>query len=198
MILEYAKKDNDDYTTIRQVINREFNISATLQIKLKKYKRILLNNKITYIDKTLHSGDVVSILMDFEEDNSNIVPIKMDLNILYEDDCLLILDKPAGIPVHPSILHYEDSLSSGVKYYFDLINLHRKIRPVNRLDRDTSGIVIFAKNQYAHDILSKQMQNKTFIKEYIAICEGTFAFKKRYYRFTNRSQAKQYYRKMCG
>ena len=98
----------------------------------------------------------------------------MDLSILYEDEYLLIIDKPAGIPVHPSIIHFEDSLSNGVKYYFDTINLHKKIRPVNRLDRNTSGIVIFAKNEYIHDMLSKQMQNKQFKKEYIAICEGIF------------------------
>ena len=98
----------------------------------------------------------------------------MDLKIIYEDEALLIIDKPAGIPVHPSIIHFEDSLSNGVKYYFDTINLHKKIRPVNRLDRNTSGIVIFAKNEYIHDMLSKQMQNKQFKKEYIAICEGIF------------------------
>lgn len=69
----------------------------------------------------------------------------MDLKIIYEDEALLIIDKPAGIPVHPSILHYTNSLSNGVKYYFDSINLKKKIRPVNRLDRNTSGIVIFAK-----------------------------------------------------
>ena len=74
--------------------------------------------------------------------------------------------------MHPSILHYEDSLSSGVKYYFDTINLHKKIRPVNRLDNNTSGIVIFAKNEYIHDLLSRQMQNKEFKKEYVAVCEG--------------------------
>ena len=96
----------------------------------------------------------------------------MDLNILYEDDSLLILNKPSNIPVHPSILHFSTSLSNGVKYYFNSINLHRKIRPINRLDKNTSGIVIFAKNEYIHSILSRQMQNKTFKKEYIAICEG--------------------------
>ena len=70
--------------------------------------------------------------------------------------------------------HFGDSLSNGVKYYFDSIGLKRKIRTVNRLDRNTSGIVIFAKNAYIHDRLSNLMQANLFKKEYIAICEGFF------------------------
>jgi len=173
MILEYIK-NNDNYNTVRQVVTGKFNISYNLLLKLKKNNKILLNGCSTYLDKEIIDGDSITISIDFEEDNSNIVPTKMDLSILYEDEYLLIIDKPAGIPVHPSIIHFEDSLSNGVKYYFDTINLHKKIRPVNRLDRNTSGIVIFAKNEYIHDMLSKQMQNKQFKKEYIAICEGIF------------------------
>lgn len=174
MILRYVKSDSDNYLTIRQVINSEFNISYNLLVKLKKNKKIFLNGINTYIDKNIKDGDEISIIIDFEEDNSNIVPTKMDLSILYEDEALLIIDKPAGIPVHPSILHYDNSLSNGIKYYFDNINLNKKIRPVNRLDRNTSGIVIFAKNEYVHDSLSKQMQNDIFLKDYIAICNGLF------------------------
>ena len=174
MILRYIKSNSDNYLTIRQVINSEFNISYNLLVKLKKNKKIFLNGINTYIDKNIKDGDEISIIIDFEEDNSNIVPTKMDLSILYEDEALLIIDKPAGIPVHPSILHYDNSLSNGIKYYFDNIKLNKKIRPVNRLDRNTSGIVIFAKNEYVHDALSKQMQNDIFLKDYIAICNGLF------------------------
>ena len=174
MILRYVKSDSDNYLTIRQVINSEFNISYNLLVKLKKNKKIFLNVINTYIDKNIKDGDEISIIIDFEEDNSNIVPTKMDLSILYEDEALLIIDKPAGIHVHPSILHYDNSLYNGIKYYFDNINLNKKIRPVNRLDRNTSGIVIFAKNEYVHDSLSKQMQNDIFLKDYIAICNGLF------------------------
>ena len=174
MVLRYTKGISDNYQTVRQILINEFNISYNLLVKLKKSKKIFLNNKETYVDRLLQNGDVVSVAIDFIEDNSNVLPTKMDLNILYEDDTLLILNKPPGIPVHPSILHFENSLSNGVKYYFDSINLHKKIRPVNRLDRNTSGIVIFAKNEYIHDILSKQMQEKIFKKYYIALCRGIF------------------------
>lgn len=174
MILRYIKTAEDKYCSLRQVIEQEFKISYSLCVKLKRANRIFVNGINTYLDSQINVDDIITVDIDFEEDNSNIVPTKMELDILYEDDCLLILNKPAGIPVHPSILHFENSLSNGVKYYFDEINLHRKIRPVNRLDRNTSGIVVFAKNEYVHSILSRQMQNKIFTKEYIAICEGIF------------------------
>ena len=71
--------------------------------------------------------------------------------------------------MHPSFNHFDSSLSNGVKSYFDKINLHRKIRIVNRLDKDTSGIVVFAKNEYIQEALIMQMKNNTFKKEYIGI-----------------------------
>ena len=70
------------------------------------------------------------------------------------------------------IRHYEDSLSNGVRYYFDEIQLKKKIRPINRLDRDTSGIVLFAKNEYVQECLVKQMKHSYSKKEYIAVVEG--------------------------
>ena len=98
----------------------------------------------------------------------------MQLNIVYEDNCFLILNKPAGIAVHPSMKHYNNSIANGVKFYFEDIGLHKKIRPINRLDLNTSGLVIFAKNEYVQETLSKQMAEKMFQKYYIAIVEGIF------------------------
>ena len=106
-----------------------------------------------YVDQKINLGDKITVSLDYEEDNSNIVPNKLDLDIVYEDDGLLVINKPSGIPVHPSILHYEDSLSNGVKFYFDQIGLKKKIRPVNRIDKDTSGLVIFAKCEYIQEEL---------------------------------------------
>ena len=117
-------------------------------------------------------GDTVSVLIDFEEDNSNIVASNIPLNIIYEDDYLLVLNKPANIAIHPSILHFDNSLSNGVKFYFDKLGLKKKIRIVNRLDRNTSGIVILAKNEYIQECLIKQMKTNEFKKEYLAIAKG--------------------------
>ena len=138
--------------------------------EIEKFKSLV--KPITNLNILARLNSTVTVDLNFEEDNNNIVPIKMDLKIIYEDEALLIIDKPAGIPVHPSILHYTNSLSNGVKYYFDSINLKKKIRPVNRLDRNTSGIVIFAKNQYIQECLIHQMQTKEFKKTYLAVVEG--------------------------
>ena len=173
MNLKYIVKENDSFTNLKEVLKIKFNISDRLLLKLKTNNKVLLNSSISGIKDSVKSGDIVEVLLDIEEDNSNIVPTKMDLNILYEDDGLLIINKPAGYPIHPSMLHFEDSISNGIRYYFDTINLHKKIRPVNRLDKDTSGVVIFAKNEYIQECLIRQMKQNKFTKEYIAICEGT-------------------------
>ena len=171
MEITYTIEENNK--TIKQILKERLFISDRLLTFLKKNSLILYNNdKITNLNILARLNSTVTVDLNFEEDNNNIVPIKMDLKIIYEDVALLIIDKPAGIPVHPSILHYTNSLSNGVKYYFDSINLKKKIRPVNRLDRNTSGIVIFAKNQYIQECLIHQMQTKEFKKTYLAVVEG--------------------------
>lgn len=168
MDLEY-KITSTKYDNIKQILKEEFGISSRLFLKLKRENHIYLNGKPILYDKILSSGDIIGVDLNFIEDNSNIVSTKMDLNILYEDNYMLILDKPSGIAVHPSLKHFETSLSNGVKYYFNSIDLKRKIRIVNRLDKDTSGIVIFAKNEYIQEDLISQMKNGIFQKEYIGI-----------------------------
>ncbi len=174
MRLDYIIKSNDAYSTVKEVLKAYFRVSDRLLLKLKKSNKILLNDTITNVNSVVHVNDKVSFILDFVEDNSNIVGTKMKLNIIYEDDSYIVLNKPAGIPVHPSMDHYTDSLSNGLKYYFETIGLKRKLRPINRLDKNTSGLVIFAKNEYIQEALVKQMKDNSFYKEYIAICEGKF------------------------
>lgn len=173
MKLKYIIKKDEHFDNLKEVLKTKFEISDRLLIKLKKNNLIFLNNSVANIKSPVNSNDIVEISLDYIEDNTNIVPTKMDLKIVFEDDYMLVLNKPAGYPIHPSMLHFEDSISNGVRYYFDSINLHKKIRPVNRLDKDTSGLVIFAKNEYVQEHLVRQMKNNQFTKEYIAICEGT-------------------------
>ncbi|MBP3255681.1 MAG: RluA family pseudouridine synthase [Clostridia bacterium] len=173
MELKYIVTETDLNKSIKNILLSEFHISHRLLTTLKKEKQIFLNEK-DFIYTPLKVKDVIKVSFDYEEDNSNIVPRKMDLKIVYEDEWMLIVNKPSGIPVHPSILHYEDSLSNGIKYYFDSIGLKKKIRPITRIDKDTSGLVIFAKCEYIQEELIRQMENNTFKKEYIAIVHGIF------------------------
>lgn len=172
MKLSYTVKQNDSYINVLDVLKNEFLLSARLITKLKQSNNIFFNEEITYTKKLVCANDVVSVLIDFVEENSNIVATNIPLDIIYEDEYLLAINKPANMPVHPSMLHYEETLSNAVKYYFDTLNLKRKIRIVNRLDKDTSGIVIFAKNEYIQECLIKQMKTKELKKEYLAIVTG--------------------------
>lgn len=172
MKLEYKIKHTDTYENIKQVLKCEFAMSDRLILKLKNNNKIFLNSSPSPVWNSVKSSDLIELFIDWEEDNSNVVPYKMDLNIIYEDECYLVLNKPAGIAIHPSCLHFDNSLSNAVRYYFDNIGLKKKIRPVNRLDKDTSGLVIFAKNEYVQECLVKQMKTNTFKKEYLAIVYG--------------------------
>ncbi len=172
MILQYTVIDNK-YYNLKELLKVYFQISDKLITKLKKNKRILLNNKFTYLDHELKVNDFIEINLDFEEISENIEPNNdIYLEIVFEDEAMLIINKQAGVPVHPSINHFNDSLSNGVQYYFNTINLKRKIRPVNRLDKNTSGLVIFAKNEYIQELLIKQMKSNLFKKEYLSILNG--------------------------
>ena len=172
MEIKYEIKNN--YKTINQILQNELQISSRLLYKLIKMQKILLNNKICDTRSMTNAGDIITIDLNYEEDNSNIVPTQMNLDIVFEDDWLLIINKPAGIAVHPSILHYSDSLCNGIRFYFDKIGLKKKVRPVNRLDLNTSGLVVFAKCEYIQECLISQMKNNEFKKEYLAVCNGIF------------------------
>lgn len=167
--------NSDKYSNVKELLKVKFKFSERMIIKLKKEKRIFLNNSPVYISAPLNIHDVIQIDMDFVETADNIQPTQMNLKIIYEDEYLLILNKPAGLPIHPSANHFSDSLSNGVKYYFDTKNLAIKLRPVNRLDKDTSGIVIFAKHSYIQECLINQMKDKKFCKNYLALVSGIFS-----------------------
>ena len=175
MILYYKVREND--ISINSILKNELKISSRLLSKLINNKLVSVNNNICDTRKIVHIDDLISIDLNYPEDNSNIVPTKMNLNIIYEDDAFIIINKPSGIAIHPSFQHFETSLSNGVKFYFNEIGLKKKIRPVNRLDLNTSGLVIFAKNEYVQECLIRQMANNTFKKEYLAVVTGKLSKK---------------------
>lgn len=172
MEINYEIKNNTQ--TINSILQNELKVSSRLLYKLIKLNKIELNHKPCDTRKTGNLEDTITVNFDYEEDNSNIVPTKMDLNIIFEDDWLFVVNKPAGIAIHPSVLHYSDSLCNGIRFYFDKIGLKKKIRPVNRLDLNTSGLVVFAKCEYIQECLINQMKNNQFKKEYLAVCNGIF------------------------
>ncbi len=174
MKLKYEIKESDTQKSIHTILKNELQISSRLLTKLIKHQKITINQTICNTKNIAKTNDLLEINFDFLEDNSNITPTQMNLDIIYEDEWMLIVNKPAGISIHPSCLHYTNSLSNGIKFYFDSIGLCKKIRPVNRLDLDTSGLVLFAKCAYIQESLIRQMHYQIFQKEYLGITQGFF------------------------
>ena len=123
MELKYIIKNEYSNLTINQILQSKLHISNRLRQQLIKEHLIFCNDNLCDTRNIANLGDVIKINFDNEEDNSNIVPTKIDLDILFEDEWILIVNKPSGIPIHPSMLHFTDSLSNGIKFYFDSIRL---------------------------------------------------------------------------
>lgn len=159
-----------DGVQIKTVLRKHFGMSSALIIALKADANgILLNGEHATVVQTLSVDDALTINI-VEKQSDNIVPTSMDLDILYEDEDILAVNKPAGIPTHPSIRHYTDTLANGVTDYYK--DTPFTFRAVNRLDKDTSGIVLIAKNRFAAEALSEQIRTKKVQKTYLALCCG--------------------------
>lgn len=171
MKIEFKVENDLNEISIKEYLINHLNMSKRLIIKLKKNQKILCNNTPVYVNYIMKLNDNISIDLEFNEEN-NIVPFEANLDILYEDDCFLIVDKPPNLPTHPSAYHYDNTLSNIVRNYYIKNNIETLIRPVNRLDKNTSGIVVFAKNQYVQEQLIEQMKQNALKKEYICIICG--------------------------
>ena len=170
MLLKYIVGDNKN---LRSVLKDELNISSRLFNKIKN-KYVFVNGEHAIYYKDLNVNDVVEVDFRYDDDYYNNIVSNPDIKfeIVYEDDWLLIVNKGANLPVHPSLNHYDISLSNGIRAYFDKIGLNKTVRLVNRIDKDTTGLVVIAKCEYIQECLIKQMNDDSFIKEYIAIARG--------------------------
>lgn len=146
------------------------NVSGRLFRKLYRDKSIYVNDKFQRKNLRLLKGDKIILHMQAEEENT--VTEEMKLDIVYEDFDLLILNKAPNIVVHPTKSHQTNTLSNGIAYYFKERHIKKKIRFVNRLDMDTTGLLIVAKNPYAHQQMALQFENNTIGKKYLAIVKG--------------------------
>ena len=144
-----------------------------------KKSKILVNDKAVKTGFILQEGDIIEIHSDIYNKKSNvkIIPINIDLDIIYEDENIVGINKKSGLVVHPGIKNEENTLVHGLEYRFKNlsdINGHLRKGIVHRLDADTSGIILVAKNNKAHKWLSSQFKDRKIIKEYIAITWGNW------------------------
>lgn len=170
--LEYIVNKLNDGKTVKHIVKDNFSLSTRLTKKLKFGGKILCNNEVARINKIVYEGDIINIHIDFEEESENIVEEAMNLDIIFEDEYFIAINKSPGMVVHPTFNYGTGTVANGLIYYFHKKGEKIKIRPVSRLDRDTTGILIFAKNQLIQDLLVKQMRTDNFIKEYIGVVHG--------------------------
>ena len=148
----------------------KMNISVRMLCSIKKEKSVTVNGKYVPMHTMVCGGDIIKIELPHESNEYEAQ--QMGIEVLYEDFDLLVVEKPFGMVVHPTRNHLENTMLNALKYYFDENGIKSKVRFVNRLDRDTSGILIVAKNAYAHSVLTKDTSMWEMHKKYIAVVEG--------------------------
>ncbi len=156
---------------LRDVLRADCSLSSRLVKNAKKSDSILVNNRVVKTSKIVYDGDIITLNM-FEK--SGIEPENAEINIVYEDIDVLVVNKEAGVLVHPTKNHESGTLLNKLIHYARTKGEEYKPHLVNRLDRDTSGLLIVAKNPYAHYDLMKQMAENSLEKRYLALCKGSF------------------------
>lgn len=158
--------------TIEQFL-RSHGCSHHVLTHLKRTERgILRNGEWAYTNQYLNCGDLLQIRLIEETSSPNIVPVPMELDIVYEDEDLMVVNKASDTPIHPSVNNYENTLANGIMYHFASQHIPFVFRCINRLDRDTSGLLIIAKHMFSGAILSEMSASRLIHREYLAITEG--------------------------
>lgn len=172
MIIQYTVDSADDGKVVKYILKTRMEISERLIKKLKFQSKIHLNKQPVFVNAVVKDKDVLEVELEYDEEEEDLVPQDIPIDIIYEDDCFIAINKVSGIVVHPTSLHVDGTLANAVAFHMMKKGIAKKIRPVIRLDRNTSGIILFAKNSFSQELLIRQMNSKTFLKEYIGIVNG--------------------------
>jgi len=174
-ILTYVITENEQGISINNYLKNQGYSSRSL-IELKKMREsVLINGEWVYLNRLLQAGDTLTIHIQEEESSEKIPPVKLPLDIVYEDEDLLVINKPANMPIHPSMNNYENSLGNALAWYFAKQGKPFVFRCINRLDKDTSGLTVIAKHILSAGMLSAMVASKSessFTREYLALVRG--------------------------
>ena len=173
MKLQVKISDKEAGKTLRDFLKNTLRISSNLLIRLKKEENgIQINGEHKTVRYILQPGDLLTISEPENQTSDAIVATKMPLEILYEDDQIVVVNKAPFVPTHPSHRHYTDSLANGLMYYYQNQKIDFVFRACNRLDKNTSGVVLVAKTQFAAAHITRQIRAHQVQKKYIAILDG--------------------------
>lgn len=164
----------EDNIRIDKVLSKYLDYSRTIINKMLDDGSILVNNKIVKPSQKVSKGDYFEVIKEYEKEFT-INPQKMDIDIVYEDEDIMVINKESGVVVHPGCGNRENTLANGLLYYADnLSDINGEFRPgiVHRIDKDTSGLMLVAKTNKAHEILTEDFKNHNVKRKYIALLNG--------------------------
>lgn len=169
MVLKHEITANDSEKTVKSIIDSVFNLSSRMLSRLKKSGGIRLDGVTVTVRHVVHEGNVLTLEI-FDRVSDNIVPCDIPVDVLYEDEYIIAVNKPSGMPTHPSLNHRTDTLANAIMYRYkdNPFSFH----PITRLDCDTTGVVLIAKDSLSCQRLSEAMKNGYINKEYLAVCCG--------------------------
>lgn len=152
---------------------RSFGFSAHLMTQLKHREHsVCLNGNPAFLNITLKEGDLLEVLLPEEESPEKLIPTEIPFGILYEDEDILVVNKPSSLPVHPSRGNFENTLANAAAWYYCQKGEPFSYRCINRLDRDTTGALILARHALSACILSADMRERRIHRTYLALVEG--------------------------
>jgi 23S rRNA pseudouridine1911/1915/1917 synthase len=163
-------KPDEDGLMIKEIVYGRLNLSRGLLRRMKRGGGVYLNGQRDYLTRRVRSGDQLQIF--FYDEDTSMEPEAIPLEIVYEDDYLLIVNKPAGMAVHPTGAYQQGTLANAIAHHWKTIGLRTKVRLVHRIDRETSGLILVTKEPYSLQRLLLQLSEQTLIREYLAIVEG--------------------------
>ena len=166
-LISYTSEEN---LTLKEVLLDKLNFSVRSLAKMKREKTVLVNGEFKKPSTNIVKGDLIEVKID--EDMANFEPQDLNLDIIYDDFDIIMVNKPPFMVVHPTKSHFDKTIANGVTDYIIKKDEKVKVRFVNRLDMNTSGLVIVAKNAYAHHVLSKDMSDYKVSKKYITVVKG--------------------------
>lgn len=173
-VLEYRITDEDAGKSIKDfLLQRGFSGQNIVELK-KTPRSILLNGIWEYVTCKVREEDILHIHIKEDASSEKIPPVDLPFPVIYEDEDILVINKPADMPIHPSLNNYENTLGNAAAYYFSKQKKPFVFRCINRLDRDTTGLTILAKHMVSCSILQNDMTKRKINREYLAIVEGYF------------------------
>jgi len=170
--LTYAITEQEACQTIEQLLRAKGYSTQCIKELKKQWGSILIDDEPQYMKVALQAGETLTVQIKEEISSEKIPPVELPLDIIYEDEDLLVINKLADMPIHPSLNNYENSLANALAWYFEKQNNPFVFRCINRLDRDTSGLTIVAKHMLSGGILSSMVAKRAIHREYLAIIRG--------------------------